>query len=796
MQLRSANLLLFDARDAVARYRRAVEQAKRDVTAEARLLVERLNQDVKEEAERLQLIMAAANRMESILQRVRSRLGNRFPEVAFTIFKGSKSLLARLQEHAASLQVDSGAVERQIDEFFSNFEKPSEVPTGAVNALESAIVQLCGLLDPSIIREEIDIALQYGNPRARILDRFDALIKRVDSQIHRLQDAVQETMQSDIQDKLHKVLGTVNDIAEIPGYIGQNIEQGIESAFNVLEELSDNCDAYLNAGGEALRKLVLDAFGRGTQQIKDIVSSVEAGIKEALESEVAKEIGAIFKVDISVENELRFFKAHGLAPITDALKANRERLSYYAQHFKQGAFQPLDDLLGITPSVALFNRFDSVLDAGALKGISLRVPTRFIGDTFKPESLQQMLPSLNLPTRLRDILPDIGGIDLAGLFEKANFPTEQFDKLKVSHGINKATKRAYAEAKLNAEMKDEMEIFSFSPLAVKIRETQFDAKVHADVGIGEPVQMKVDAQVLGDWSLAFGGNDAITFKQTKLRFDETGHLKFDLDPSKIKLHPVLNFVSDLIKSVKPDSGLAFELVEEDGFPVGARANINMPLPTLQTGAFAISNLVLRGYFELSVKKQDGFGLAIGIALAERRRPFVMTILCLGGGGWIDANARYYPFKNENRLVAEVQFSLALGAFFDFDIGIAQGGVRIFLGLALHFQYAGGGRLSFVLSIIISGEVVLLGLVSISLLISFEGRYTDGTMVCTGLLEARVKIGWFIDIKVRKQVQFEMGRGGGLPASIDFDGPGANRIATKEVIERNVDLYFDLLEFQV
>ena len=84
-----------------------------------------------------------------------------------------------------------------------------------------------------------------------------------------------------------------------------------------------------------------------------------------------------------------------------------------------------------------------------------------------------------------------------------------------------------------------------------------------------------------------------------------------------------------------------------------------------------------------------------------------------------------------------------------------------------------GSLTVFLRISIFGEVVVLGIVSISILLALEARYqSGGSLICVGILRAKVKLGWMWEVKISRRVTYRLagssrseGRGGGSNAPL-------------------------------
>jgi hypothetical protein len=249
-----------------------------------------------------------------------------------------------------------------------------------------------------------------------------------------------------------------------------------------------------------------------------------------------------------------------------------------------------------------------------------------------------------------------------------------------------------------------------------------------------------------------------------------------------------------VKSFHPgkESGLSFELVLDNGFPVGARAVLNLPMPPLQAGAFAVSHIALRSRFEIAAPNGQ-FYLGVGFSISSRERPFTLTILCLGGGGWIDALAIYKPFAESGKLSARLSIGLAAGADFAFDIGVAAGGVYFLVSLYAEFTFGAGGGMRIALRVSVGGEVVVLGFISVCIDLYLEASYqSGGSLKCTGELSLSIEICWCFTLEVHQQVEFVLaGKDGSSSRSLPDEAPAAlvARPEYTDNISAAVDNYF-------
>ena len=126
---------------------------------------------------------------------------------------------------------------------------------------------------------------------------------------------------------------------------------------------------------------------------------------------------------------------------------------------------------------------------------------------------------------------------------------------------------------------------------------------------------KASGTISGTWLLTIGSVPLLKFKQTALSFDDTGGIRFHVDPHNIEMPGVLKFISDALSSLVPkDSGLSIGLL-----PDGFQSILSLPIPDIQFGTFGISNLSLGANF--AIRDAGEFRLTLGANLAKRDAPF-------------------------------------------------------------------------------------------------------------------------------------------------------------------------------
>ncbi len=448
---------------------------------------------------------------------------------------------------------------------------------------------------------------------------------------------------------------------------------------------------------------------------------------------------------------MRLLRAFGKAPVAEGMRLTRERVAY-CFHEAAGAGHAVLDAVDFTPSTVLVNRTGEALEQAnlPLKSLGIRLPSFRIADTFVPH-----LPP-EVPIDLKGLLPDFAGFRLEDLLGDITLSNDLKNGVRVTHGVDTSTRLAWVQCDIDLQMDRDVPLLQLQPVLLSLRRPHLRARTRVGASPSGGIERTAEASISADWSLSVGGQATVTLRETTVSFDASGRLRFGLSAQNIVVHEALRFVTDLLAAARPggDSGLSLEVLraESSPLPVGVRAQLGLALPAIQTGAFSISNLSISTFIEIAVRKD--FEIAAGFSLANRDRPFTLTILFLGGGGWFTVGARFRPFA-EKKLGASLSIGISAGASVPFDIGVASGGVYFLVSLGVEWGSDSAEGLAIVLRVVLNGELQILGLISLQLTMALEARYQDGSLVCTGTLRVYIKICWFIKIDIEKQFSLRL-----------------------------------------
>jgi hypothetical protein len=144
-------------------------------------------------------------------------------------------------------------------------------------------------------------------------------------------------------------------------------------------------------------------------------------------------------------------------------------------------------------------------------------------------------------------------------------------------------------------------------------------------------------------------------------------------------------------------------------PTQLRVAYTLGLPPISIGVFSLVHISFLGAVDLPYL--DGKP-AFEFGFASRSTPFLLTVECIGGGGFIHLIV-------DTAGVRMVEGALEFGGMFSFDIVVASGGIHIMAGI--YFQLTGTS--SDVTGFVdIGGQVSVLGIISISIDVNLSLSY--------------------------------------------------------------------------
>ncbi|MDP9121379.1 MAG: hypothetical protein M3O15_08440, partial [Acidobacteriota bacterium] len=396
-----------------------------------------------------------------------------------------------------------------------------------------------------------------------------------------------------------------------------------------------------------------------------------------------------------------------------------------------------------------------------LKPIGLDLPVLQLGRQLIPAGLESF--------DLSAILPNVAGIPLGGLFSGLKMPKIPLlggaidDRIQVKHGLDPGTRQAWVSATADFDVHDTATLFSLGPLAVRVGQPHFHAETRIEADPRGIQKRSVKGSLRGDWKLEIGGFPLITFRDTPLSFDEAGHINFQVEPPKVQLAEALQFVNGLLSTLSP-GGLSTRF---DGD--GVVSSLALPIPDTQLGAFGFAGLSLGASLALRYGARDGFNIGVSASLARRDAPFTLTIFILGGAGYLELGARYFP--STGKVSATADLAIAASASLALALGPIRGGVAVYVGVTATYDSAQGGGLVVGLMFMVRGYVSILSIASATIVLRLDAQYKDKALVGTGQLDITIKICWCFTLEVHESVTYTLGSpGSGSSRSGSLWGP--------------------------
>ncbi len=319
--------------------------------------------------------------------------------------------------------------------------------------------------------------------------------------------------------------------------------------------------------------------------------------------------------------------AYGFSPVIQAGEAARKnmmklyenladpKLAREAAATIRNFVNDAGKLVRIEPSVKSLvdhakNTAGEIVNEARLKAAALQTHVNEITDRLVTDAEKAA------EAQLKDLLPDFGGLKLEKLLGAVGVSDKFAARLKqktiTTHGFDVQTMSGFIDCKVDdLELDGEPTLFAFGPMAMRLSRPVLRSHLRINSERGSVVGRTEEGVITADWNMCFGGTPMVTFREAKLRC-VNGNLSMDLDPSKLKMNGLLNAISDMISaSEAANGGGAADEEEEKPFSVGvinelpagitAFCRLRLTLPDLAAGTFAMTNISLGAYFEVSIR---------------------------------------------------------------------------------------------------------------------------------------------------------------------------------------------------
>jgi hypothetical protein len=500
--------------------------------------------------------------------------------------------------------------------------------------------------------------------------------------------------------------------------------------------------------------------------VSNIANSIAQWLQQFLQdapAEVIALLNALSNAAGAAANELERYRTQAedalgryvdslltsLPPISVSLPAGSQAAILLQRAF--GDVPRVPNLDFSIPNAAYF--FDPALQAINVTPLLSKVSD--LGSALSP--LSTKLPSLSLLERpipipslsnfdLSSIFPDFAGLKLSNLFPALRMPSGAGDNIRITHGLDKSSRRAWVQADINITTDTAATLFSIGPLALQLPKATFQSKVKLQVNDKGETIRQVTGSISGNWNLMIGGSSLITLRDTSLSFDEQGHIHFNVDPTRVELAAALQFIQSIIQIYSPkDSGFGL-------FPslTGIETRLVLPIPNTSVGTTGITNLTFGFQFGL---KWAPFKIETGFSLGRAEAPFNISVFILGGAGHVQVTASYVPGSS---ISCGVEIELAASASLALALGPISGYVAIFLGMSVRFSSGAGGDLRLGVFLQIVGEASVLGIISAYVSLRLDATYANGQFTGRGEFRISIKICWCFTLSISESVSCTIG----------------------------------------
>lgn len=247
-----------------------------------------------------------------------------------------------------------------------------------------------------------------------------------------------------------------------------------------------------------------------------------------------------------------------------------------------------------------------------------------------------------------------------------------------------------------------------------------------------------DLNLIGTGS---GGLMKLMFRRIGFRAGSAGKAEVDVVFGGIGFLGPLSFV-DRLRELIPFDGFA-DPPYVDVAPEGVTAGFDLTLPNVSVGVFSLENISLGADARVPFL---GDALTVGFHFCSKDSPFRLTVMCIGGGGWLALRA------SPKGLVL-LELGLEACACLSVDLGVASGSVSIAVGVYLRLESDKGLLTAYFR---IRGEVDVLGLISasITLELSLTYHFETGKLIGRASLVVEVEVLFFsasVEISVERKL---------------------------------------------
>ena len=642
-----------------------------------------------------------------------------------------------------------------------------DIALGISVALASVVEEvegLAGVLEVTFA-DKLDALASTANSKLQTLF-IDEAMARIDEILHSMGDAssvralaaleAAERALGDGEDQLRKRYATV--VGEARTAIDKVVTDIVEALYKAaapsseriakhVREMTEKVEGLAGTARDELHKVISAAKDdcelilKGLREKLEVVEDwakrqAEGALTDILSSQAGHEIQRYVQVagtahDIG-SRAISLARAVGDLPKLTPLAFDIDVAAY--------VFDGAKPEIKMSPAVAqVLNQGQELLEA-----VGLKVPCDRLFDKLVPDF------GKDAEYKFSEIFKKFAGIDFSGLFKNFKLPELTSENIRVTHGFEKSTRRAWVDTNVAFDSEPYQDLFAIGPVAVGLEHMALVAFSGVETRmVGTAVQQpvsKTNASLTADWVLMGGGQRLVTFKQVALKYDGASGFDFGLKPENVELHPALKFVSEFIANFKKKIPPAIQIEEEGGRPVGVSAGTTIVIDDLpDLGAVSIGPIDMRSSLGLRLEKHRGLSITTAFSLGNKQAPIFVQITWLGGGCWLETRAKYL----EGKVEPSVSVGLSLGAMRSFNLAsVAKGSFSVLLYCYIEIN-SSGDRIAIGLSL--TGAALIVGFVNANVSLLLEATHSRGKTEGTGRLDVEVKISWFYTFRFKRTV---------------------------------------------
>jgi hypothetical protein len=266
------------------------------------------------------------------------------------------------------------------------------------------------------------------------------------------------------------------------------------------------------------------------------------------------------------------------------------------------------------------------------------------------------------------------------------------------------------------------------------------------------IEGSVDAFTITILSASAGGVIQIPFGDTTQKQEGATFSGGTGKKTDIKVHVgqptfigALSFVGSLEQFLQNIGGSGVSI---DVGPTQIKASISLDLPSVGCGVFNLENMSLSAAVVVPFL---GDPTTATFGFCSQEKPFSLTVMCFGGGGYCLVGVGLTSLQS---VTASLDFEGQLGL----DLGVASGSVSAMAGIT--FNYTAGKGATLTGFVKITGEVEVLGILSVTLELDLTLSYQFTGNICTGTATMKISVslfGFSIPVSITVQKQFSGGQ---------------------------------------